>query len=448
MKELFLTKNPNNELSLRILLFFFIIIFTFPRGIGFSVFGAVVDFVEILQLVIFLFILPKITIENINEKIFLIGIFFFPLLSVIFLYESFPTTILRLIFYFIFVFSGFFVGKFLLNKIYATKNFNFFFSIILIANSIGLLIALINYNFEFFRLDDYRTYESGVLENLAFKQRIITGFEGFTSFRGNHMAANEFAIIQTLIFSFLLSYFFIFFKNFGSRLKMILFISIFISFFSILLSQSRACIVLSTFLLVIFSFLSIFNSKLKVSFFYNPLYVGVIFLALIYLYTPDSISFLITNVSTLVNYLGLEGLGGAIVNDFESSKRIQALNFIPEIFTSFPLNVLIGFGEGFWNYHKIEELTFFGDSGILITFFMEFGLVSWLIFVFYVINNIYTAINSPLKESNILGIALMFGLAAALVTSFKTSYWYIFLFLGMIVQLNNNYENRHNNNSI
>ena len=153
------------------------------------------------------------------------------------------------IFFIGFVFSGYFLGKYLYTRFYNSKDI--ILKVIIYSNVFGLLVALINFNFEIFSLDNFRTYDAKTLEKLSNLQRAITGFEevGFASFRGNQMAANEFAIIQSTIFAISISSYYLLFNKLSKIEKFIFLSAIVISLVSIVLSQSRGVLVISIVLL-------------------------------------------------------------------------------------------------------------------------------------------------------------------------------------------------------
>ena len=349
------------------------------------------------------------------------------------------------IFFIGFVFSGYFLGKYLYARFYNSKDI--ILKVIIYSNVFGLLVALINFNFEIFSLDNFRTYDAKTLEKLSNLQRAITGFEevGFASFRGNQMAANEFAIIQSTIFAISISSYYLLFNKLSKIEKFIFLSAIVISLVSIVLSQSRGVLVISIVLLFFLGIRSMLKNKSELGLTYNPFIYLIIIIFAYAIIQPTTFIFLITNISTLLNYFGADGLEGAITND-ESSKRIVALELLIPTIIQNPEILITGLGEGFWNYQPNKGI--FSDSGLLITHLLEFGLISYVIFFSYMVRNIYFGLKSKSTFITILSVALVVGILASSISTFKTAHWYLFLLLGIISEHFRSNENRHYNHPI
>lgn len=446
MNKLSLKTNLSKSSNLQYLILLLIIFFSFPRGIGVTIFGSVIDIVEILQFLIFIYLLPKVTLNTTGERLFILGVLFLPVISILFLLDYFPTNVFRYVFFIGFIFSGYFLGKYLYARFYNSKDT--ILKVIIYSNLFGLLIALINFNFEIIPLDNFRTYDAKTLERSGNLQRVITGLEevGFASFRGNQMAANEFAIIQSTIFAITISSYYLLFNKLSKLEKFIFLSAIIISLVSIVLSQSRGVLVISIALLFFLGIRSMWKNKLELALIHNPFFYFIIIIFAYAIIQPATFIFLITNISTLLNYFGADGLGGTITND-ESSKRIVALEMLIPTLIENPEIMITGLGEGFWNYYT-DEKGIFSDSGLLVTHLLEFGLISYAIFFSYTIRNIYFGLKSRSKFITILSIALMIGIIASSISSFKTAHWYLFLLLGIISEHFRSHENRYYNDPI
>ena len=438
--------NPHNTLFFLVLLLF--IFFAFPRGIGINVFGSVIDIVEISQAMLFLYILPKIELRNLEEKIFLSSIVLLPALGIFFYPEYFPSNFIRLFFFILFIFSGYFLGKYLYHKF--VNNKILFLKTIIYSNFICLVLALINFNIEIFPIDSFRTYDQETLDEISGKQRMITGLEeiGFAAFRGNQMASNEFAIIQSMIFSITTSCYFFMYKKLSRNSKLILLLSIFLSLYAIVLSQSRGVFLICFLLIFYLSIKEFFKKKTTMKLYYNPLVLLGASSFIFVLAQPQIFLFFITNISTLLNYLNVEGYGGVVITEGETSRRVQALQLLIPTILSNPEVLIYGFGEGFWNFHSNSQLGLFSDSGILITYLLEYGIIPWLVFFIFIYIHFKKGIKSKSDFILVIILSLFTGILASSITSFKTAYWYIFLLLGIITEHNYFNENRHNHNSI
>ena len=445
MKKLSVKANPKKNNNLLYLALLLIIFFSFPRGIGVTVFGSVIDVVEMLQILVFIYLLPKISLNTGGERLFIVGSLFFPIISIIFLLDYFPTNVLRYVFFIGFVFSAYFLGKYIYKKFYNSKET--FLKIIIYTNLFGLIVALVNFNFNIFPIDNFRAYDAETLEKLSNLQRVITGLQevGFASFRGNQMASNEFAIIQCTIFAITASSYYLLFNRFSRIEKFLLLFAILISLLTIVLSQSRGGLFICILLLLFLAIGSMGENKPKIRLIYNPLYLLISIVFIYALIQPASFIFFLTNISTLTNFFGAEGYEGAITNS-ESSKRVVALRLLLPTLYENPEILITGLGEGFWNYQPNKGI--FSDSGLLITHLLEFGLIPYVIFFSYTIRNIYFGLKSKSTFITILSVALVVSILASSISTFKTAHWYLFLLLGIISEHFRSNENRHYNHSI
>ncbi|MBL6693293.1 MAG: hypothetical protein ISP94_00305 [SAR86 cluster bacterium] len=439
-------KVRSNGSSVNLLLYFFLFIaFVAPRGFGINVLGSVIDITEVTFIGAFALILSRISISKTSEQLFLTTLVLIPIIGV--LLNSFETLlpISRFVFYFFLVISGYLIGRFLFSNTLGENNFYLIVQTIIFFNLFMLLVGLINHFFNIVNFDQFRAYDESNLVNLGSLQRMIDGYLGFYAFRGNQLASNEFAILQSSLFAMSLSYYYLNFKYLTKQAIPLLILSIIVSFACIILSQSRGVIVIAVILLLSFHFYGI-RKKIGIS--RQPLNFLAALIAFFSIYFYDQLLFVLTNITTILNYVGLEGINGAVVNSFETSKRIIALRSFADIVIEYPYFLIYGFGEGFWNYHPLDKITIFSDSGFFITYLMEFGLISSIIFIAYS----YKILLNVIKLKKVALTVFFFSFAVLLIcmqiTSFKTNQWYLYFFLGICSFLSSYYESRYNHNSI
>ncbi len=439
LKEYYVDKSKNYLP----LIFFLILVSLFaPRGIGVNLIGSVVDISEILIVFLFILCIPFLRSYSVGE-LSLVASVILPLTFIIFREDSI-FSLQRYIFFFFISFSGFFIGKFLMtysNKDLVPK----LVAKLMVVNSVALILYFINDYFLIFDLSSLRAYDPELSDRLASMTRDL-GINYFDNFIGYAVVMNSFAIHQSIIFYIGCTFYFLFHKDFSRLLKFLVYLSIIISITSIALSQSRGPLLFSSLLLILFSFWDIFLRKSnRVGIRSNPIFLIILIIFCLIIYYSEQVIFIITNLSTLLNYADVSGLGGISIQD-SGSKRIAALSSIPELILVYPHSILIGLGEGFWSYEKIYSFLLFGDLGLLITYLFEFGIISWAILVTFLYINIKNLINRGDFLSLALSIIIVLSLLSLMITSMKDSYWLFFMIVGMISQHNN--ESLHNNNSI
>ena len=206
-------KVRSNDSSVSVFAYFFLLIaFVAPRGLGINVLGSVIDITELTLIGAFALILNRISISETSEKLFLTTLVLIPIIGV--LLNSFETLlpISRFVFYFFLVISGYLIGRFLFSNALGENNFYSILQTIIFFNLFMLLLGLINHFFNILNFDQFRAYDESNLQNLGALQRMIDGYFGFYAFRGNQLASNEFAILQSSLFAMSVSYYYLNFK--------------------------------------------------------------------------------------------------------------------------------------------------------------------------------------------------------------------------------------------
>ena len=103
---------------------------------------------------------------------------------------------------------------------------------------------------------------------------MITGLEeeGFASFRGNQLASNEFAIIQSIIFAITISSYYFLFSGLSKLEKFLFLFAIIISLVSIVLSQSRGGLIICIAILFFYVIREFGKKQLEITLLYNPFF--------------------------------------------------------------------------------------------------------------------------------------------------------------------------------
>lgn len=317
----------------------------------------------------------------------------------------------------------------------------------MIINSSALCVYFLNDYFSIVDLSALRAYDTQHSEYLASVSRDL-GITSFDNFIGYGVVMNSFAIHQSIIFYVGCSVYFLLYSQVPKKLRVLFFLSLIISIISLALSQSRGPLIFSILLLFSFTVWDLFFRKeQKVGVAANPITLLTLATFFLFIYFFEQIIFIITNLSTLLNYFDLAAYDGLIIQD-STSKRIYALNLVPSLIVLYPYSVLIGLGEGFWGYVGGDQFTLFGDLGILITYLFEFGIISWILFMAYLILNLSSLLKRGDKISSVLFIVAIFSIMSLMITSMKDSYWLFFLVIGFISEHNSTYEGLHNHNSI
>lgn len=401
-----------------------------PRGIGLNITGAVIDVSELSILFLFLLIIPKIKLQTSSEKIFFIS----ALLPVFFLFfHNDPfLSMQRYIFYFIFCFTGYFLGKELI-QIFSRSDVLSIVENFCIWNSFFLVAYFLNDYFNIIDLSSLRQYDPDVIERLDSFSRILS-VQGFSQFTGYSVIMNNFSLHQSILFSFIAAFYFLYHKQLKRAGWLVFYIAIIISASSIALSQSRGPLLFCMLLLL---FLSIWDNttrkKNNMGFLRNPALFFTFFSIFLFAYFYEQALYIIINLSTLLNYFDIPGIGGEIIQGSDS-KRIIGYASIPEIIFLYPHLLIVGAGEGFWGYSNLDELNTLSDLSILVTFLFEFGIIVWVALIWFILKNFQTLIKSKNIFDSVLIISFISCIFILSLSSMKESYWLFFTFLGMISQ--------------
>lgn len=423
-------------LSIKLNYFFLILslIIFFPRGVGFNLFGSVIDLNELLHMLMLFLLLSKIKI-NIKKDGFLIlllilPVFFAPFTQ--FPQESFINFILNFCLYFL----AYFIGKhFIVNYHRVIMSINFV-KMIAIINTLCLIMGLLNHFFEIVNFDAFRVYDESVLEKTKNLQRVINDVVGFSAFRGGSMASNNFALYQLSVLAFLLTWLNINYSYLNKNLLILFSFSTLISVFSILLSQSRGAALLMAFLFVLIFLITVIYKRIWLSI-YNPFFMltSISVLASIYFY--EEIYFLIVNISTILNYMGMSGVDGAVVNNLDSSNRVFALLFIDDIINLYPSVIFIGLGIGFWNYFPEYQINHFSDAPLILSMAFEYGFVIMSMLILLIAKKIVILISSKNYYKFMpYTLSFLFLLLGLQISSIKDLYWLLFFLLGIVYNIN------------
>lgn len=426
-----------------------LLILFFPRGIGANIFGSVIDVNEILHLLFLLLILKQISLDSFDEKLLFFSLFL-PLLFV-FATSNYTQAFINYFLNFLLYFTAFFLGKTFVNqKTFSVDTKPFFYNIA-IMNLLVLMVGLMNHYFDLVSLDSYRAYDESILEVTGGLTRMMTGFETDNyAFRGVYMASNIYAFFQTTIFSLLTAYFVLNEREINNQQKFIFLASIYFSLLGVVLSQSRGAFFICILVLFICSYIKFIknNRKVRLSL-YDPLITISLLFLISTLYFYETIAFYITNLSTLLNYLGISGLGDVVIfSDVTLTKRYQALFFIDNILLENPYVLIFGLGIGFWKYSDEVQLNFFADTPMFISSFFEVGFVvySALITVcailFYNLRNKHS-INFSLP----IAIALISLVLCLQISSSKDLYWMMFFLLGVLFKYHHEQKKYSNHNN-
>jgi len=410
------------------------VIIFFPRGVGLSLFGFVLDLNEIIHLILVVFILSKIKIDIQKD-----GLLVLLLISPIFLVfltpfpqEAFINYLLNFILYIL----AYFIGKFFITNYADISSSVNLIKMVALINTFCLLIALSNHFFQIVNFDIFRVYEEDILDTTKNLQRMIDNYIGYAAFRGGLMASNHFAFSQLSILSFLISWFYCNHKQLSKKLLILFSFSILLSAFTIILSQSRGAILLMVALFLLVNFISIHKDK-KIWFsFYNPSILLIILLAICIIYFFEQVEFFIANVSTLINYLGMSGYGGVEIQSADSSKRVAAFLFLDNINNLYPLAFFTGLGFGFWKYFPENEINYFADMPLLISMTLEYGIIIMFVIFLLIMSRLIRLVFSNFFYSYIPYIfSFSFLILSLQISSAKDLYWLLFFLLGIVYNI-------------
>lgn len=424
-----------NLLDIKLNYFFLIlaVIIFFPRGVGFNLFGSVIDLNEIFHMLMLVLLLSKIKI-NIEKDGFLLLLLILPAFAVPF--TQFPQqAFINFILNFCLYSLAYFIGKhFILNYKSICLSLNFVKTIAVI-NSFCLIIGLLNHFFQIVNFDIFRVYDESTLNTTKNLQRVIDDVIGFSAFRGGFMASNHFAFFQISVLTFLMTWLNINYQYLRKNSLVLFSFSILISIFSIILSQSRGVVLLMALFIMLIFFTSIVYKKVWISF-YNPLFMLIFISIASATYFYEEIYFLLVNISTIVNYLGISGIDGAIVNSLDSSNRFNAFQFIDDIIISYPFSIFIGLGFGFWKYFPDYQITYFADMPLVISMALEYGFVIMFILTFLIAKCMVRLIFSKNYYKFMpYTLSFLFLLLALQITSAKDLYWLLFFLLGIVYNI-------------
>ena len=425
-----------NSLNLKLNYYFPILalIIFFPRGVGFSILGSVIDLNEILHMLMVVLLLSKIKI-NIEKDGFLILLLILPVFVAPF--SQFPQqAFINFVLNFFLYSLAYFIGKhFILNYRSASLSINFVKTIAVI-NTFCIVIALLNHFFQIVNFDIFRVYDESILNTTKNLQRVIDDVIGFSAFRGGLMASNHFAFFQISVLAFLITWLNINHTCLSKNLLLLFSFSILISVFSIVLSQSRGVVLLMALLIMLIFLVSIAYKRVWMSF-YNPLIMLFFISATTAAFFYEEVYFLIVNISTIVNYIGMSGVDGTVVNTLDSSNRVTALLFIDDIMFSYPLAIFIGLGIGFWKYFPDDQVTYFADSPLIISMALEYGFVIFFILTLLIAKCIVRLIASKNYYKFMpYTVSFLFLLLALQISSAKDLYWLLFFLLGIVYNIN------------
>lgn len=415
-----------------------LLILFFPRGIGVNVLGSVIDVNEILHLLFLFLILKQISLDSFDEKLLFFSLFL-PLLFV-FATANYTEAFVNYFLNFLLYFTAFFVGKTFVNQKTLSGDTSAFFFNISIINILVLIVGLANHYFDFISLDSIRAYDKERLETTAGLSRMIAGFENDTSaFRGVILASNIYAFFQTAIFSLLTAYLIFNEKKINFQRKLIYLTSIYLSLLGIVLSQSRGALLISILILFICSYLKFFQNNRRMSIsIYNPLTTLSLLFVVLSLYFFETIAFYLVNISTLLNYLGIAGIGDVVLfSDITQTHRLKALTYIDNLILDNPYVLLVGLGFGFWKYSEQVQLTHFADAPMFISYFFEVG---FFVYSISVILFFTLLLNLRKRHSIYFSLPILISLTSLIlclqVSSSKEMYWLMFFLLGILFKYN------------
>ena len=136
----------------------------------------------------------------------------------------------RYIFYFIFSFTGYFLGKELIH-IFSRSDILNIVKNFCIWNSFFLVAYFLNDYLNIIDLSSLRQYDPDVIEKLDSFSRVLS-VQGFNQFTGYSVVMNNFSLHQSILFSFITAFYFLYHKQLKRSGWLVFYIAIIISAFS------------------------------------------------------------------------------------------------------------------------------------------------------------------------------------------------------------------------
>jgi len=413
--------------AVRLISIWLLVIFLFfPRGIGFSVYmGSVLDVNKAAYLFLIVFVFMGFINKFFIAEKCRVGrvdlILVFILLSS-FLFSLFWKDSAQYIVFFyqiIFGYSAFFVSRYIFSDVRFFYYFvNLAFTFILVSS----LFSIADYFFDFIPFDVLRADDDWYSSEKSRGDVLGDGVQ-YVGYKGFDYSSTKFAFERFVWFSFGVILL-VRFSSYSALFKYkTVFVSVFVMYSELIMSQSRFQGVVAS-LILLFSLKYILKNRNIRGLFLFYVLLAVLFLATNY----DVFLYYLYSIIGLFSFSGLEISAGAAYT-LETDKRYISIASIIENIENVKLYMPAGpmFFE-FSESHLGVLSDNWDDTFSLLSFFLEYGLISFIALLFLVGYSLVSKGNGV----NVLSKYMVLSVIIAAVPSNLTVFtFYLLFFLGL-----------------
>lgn len=425
-------QSANQITRKKIVIFFLVISWFFPTGIGFDIMGTSFDtakiiYTGIIVLILILILLRvELKLEFIRlDKIFMLFIIV-QLFAIIF-YIDYKMQSIYLMYTIIYQYSAYYFARFIFKDI---KLFFYFIKLIIIMIVFSTVYMYLNVE-KIYIFDQYRTYSMDTISHSHEWIRVLHNINIGRSYTGHMINPSYYAQYINLLILLIVPYILYKFKE---RNIVINYLLIIILFASSLMTQSRVSILFITVLLVVMNILR-YKNIMKL----NYLVLGIV--VLIYFVNSDIIKYYYYLLSSLFVYIPNELLSSSISSEIseEVANMSRTRPFLySEFFSYYSMNIYkMIFGYGVLP-EQIYKMPGNSDLSWVFSILLQVGILGLLIYIYFYyefFNKLYSIFKST-KNTIYIKIIVIYFIGVLIISlpganyTINTMYYFI---LGSIV---------------